>query len=367
MEYTCELCNFRTNRINNLKAHNVTIKHLRREGEIEFEKHQKSKNKNVSNKNMVIYDTCENLNCVQNDSKNDYKQEKYEDTEDIIKQQTSNLEKKPSKIHRCICNKTFSCSQNLCRHKKTCLNVINNLITLDKKEFEEIKQTVKNLETIVLKTPQTTIIQQPPQININMTNNTNSNNNIGNTMNMMSAIKYINENYLNTKPLKMLEPQSAKNLLLAQASDKHSVEEFMVYYYDKNLFHKFIGEIIKDEYKQENPEEQQFWTTDVSRLSFVVRRVMQENESKWIKEPEGKMVKKYIVSPILAEVKKMIDEYHIYCKEKMRINKNTLKLLEMEKLLDSSITCEKISSDIGNQLFDDPVLKYIAPHFKLDL
>jgi hypothetical protein len=51
----------------------------------------------------------------------------------------------------------------------------------------------------------------------------------------------------------------------------------------------------------------------------------------------------------------------------MRINKNTLKLLEMEKLLDSSITCEKISSDIGNQLFDDPVLKYIAPHFKLDL
>jgi hypothetical protein len=34
---------------------------------------------------------------------------------------------------------------------------------------------------------------------------------------------------------------------------------------------------------------------------------MQENESKWIKEPEGKMVKKYIVSPILAEVKKMID------------------------------------------------------------
>lgn len=334
------------------------------------EKHQKSKNKKTNNKICVILDQPKNPGSVSNDTINDDKLNKRDVKEDIIQLSTSDKEKKPTKIYKCICNKTFSCSQNLCRHKKICINVANNLVTIDKEEFNAIKQTVKNLETAVFKTPQPTIITPPPQININMTNNTtnsNNNNNNGNTLNMMSAIKYINENYLNAQPLKMLEPQSAKNLLLAQASDKHSVEDFMVYYYDKNLFHKFIGEIIKDEYKQENPEEQQFWTTDVSRLSFVVRRVMQENESKWIKEPEGKMVKKYIVSPILVEVKKMVDEYHTYCKEKMRINKNTLKLLEMEKLLDSSITCDKISSDIGNQLFDDPVLRYIAPHFKLDL
>jgi hypothetical protein len=77
---------------------------------------------------------------------------------------------------------------------------------------------------------------------------------------MMSAIKYINQNYINARPLQMLQPTNAKKLLLAQASDNHSVEEFMVYYYDKCLFDKFIGEIIKDEYKQENPENQQFWT-----------------------------------------------------------------------------------------------------------
>lgn len=381
MEYTCDLCNFRTNRINNLKAHNITVKHLRKEGAIEFEKHQKSKNKKTNDKYVSINDTHEKLDITINDTQNDCNLNKHEDTEDIIQFPLDNKEKKPTKNHRCVCNKIFNHSQNLCRHKKTCTHVTNNLITMnkeefeamitEKKEFDAIKQTVKKLENVVFKTPPTTIIAQPPQININMTNNNtnsnNTNNNIGNTLNMMSAIKYINENYLNTQPLKMLESQSAKNLLLAQASDKHSAEEFMVYYYDKNLFHKFVGEIIKDEYKQENPEDQQFWTTDVSRLSFVVRRVMQENESKWIKEADGKVVKKYIVSPILVEVKKMVDEYHIYCKEKIRINKNVLKLLEMEKLLDSSITCNKISSDIGNQLFDDHVLRYIAPHFKLDL
>lgn len=365
MEYTCELCNFRTNRINNLKAHNITIKHLRKEGEIEFEKHQKSKNINIAETIVTENDDiCDDTKCEKQENvtilktKND-------------KQSMTNIEKKPKKIYKCSCNKTFSCYQNMWRHRNKCdgCSVTANLIHSNNNELAEIKQTMQNLTNVIksLTVPSTVVTPQP--ININMTTNTNSNNtnNIGNTLNMMSAIKYINENYLNTPPLNMLEPQSAKNLLLAQASDKHSAEEFMVYYYDKNLFHKFVGEIIKDEYKQENPEEQQFWTTDVSRLSFVVRRVMQENESKWIKEPEGKMVKKYIVSPILIEVKKMVDEYHTYCKEKIRINKNTLKLLEMEKLLDSSITCDKISSDIGNQLFDDPVLRYIAPHFKLDL
>jgi hypothetical protein len=63
----------------------------------------------------------------------------------------------------------------------------------------------------------------------------------------------------------------------------------------------------------------------------------------------------------------MVDNYQKYCEEKMRTHKSTLKLLEMEKLYDSSMTCEKLSSDIGNQLFDELILKYIAPYFKLDL
>lgn len=121
--------------------------------------------------------------------------------------------------------------------------------------------------------------------------------------------------------------------------------------------------IIRCEYKRENPQEQQFWTTDVSRLAFLVRRAMEKNENKWIKEPEGKTIKKCIISPILTEAKIMIDEYCVYCNKEMHVGKHTLSFCDMEKLYDSSITCDKISSDIGNHLFDEPILVYIAPYF----
>lgn len=358
MIYMCELCDYETDRAYDLKVHNLTKKHLKKSGLIEYEKHKNQKNINDKNidkslDSLISVDQEETKIIVPVISKN--------------KEETQ-IEKKPNKkIYVCkFCNKTFNHCQGRWSHEKICKckNLPNN--TKQMSEIAELKQTVEELTNIIksnIKTP----IQTP--ININMTtNNTNSNNNNSiNTMNMLSAIKYINQNYLNTQPLQMLEPTNAKTLLLKQASDNHSVEEFMVYYYDKCLFDKFIGEIIKDEYIQKNPEDQQFWTTDVSRLSFVVRRVMQENESKWIKEPEGKMLKKYIISPILMEVKNMIDEYNIYCKEKIYAQRKTLKLLEMEKLGDATMTCKKISSDIGNQLFDEPVLKYIAPYFKLEL
>lgn len=345
LEYTCEICNYKTDRPYNLKLHEKSIKHLKNVGKMEYNKMKKTK----------IVDNIHNLV----DKNLHSTQTTFIENQNIKNVHIDN--EKYCNNYDCVCGKDYKSYKALWRHKKTCKLASNQVIT--KSDYNALKSELSDMKALM-----TTLISKQPTsaININM-NNTNNTNNSVNTMNMMSAIKYINQNYVNTQPLKLLDSTNAKTLLLKQASDNHSVEEFMVYYYDKCLFDKFIGEIIKDEYIQKNPEDQQFWTTDVSRLSFVVRRVMQENEGKWIKEPEGKLLKKYIISPILVEVKKMIDDYNIYCKEKMYVQRATLKLLEMEKLGDAIMTCKKISSDIGNQLFDEPVLRYIAPYFKLDI
>jgi Mn-dependent DtxR family transcriptional regulator len=43
MEYICKICNYKTDRSHNLKLHNTSIKHLKKSGLIEYEKHKNIK------------------------------------------------------------------------------------------------------------------------------------------------------------------------------------------------------------------------------------------------------------------------------------------------------------------------------------
>jgi hypothetical protein len=165
----------------------------------------------------------------------------------------------------------------------------------------------------------------------------------------------------------MIESSQAKSMLTAKTTKDHTVEEFMIYHYDKELFDYFIGEIIKSEYKKDNPKIQQFWATDVSRLSFVVRQALESSDKIWLTDKKGIMLKKYIITPILIEVKLMVDKYFKYCKKQIKENGEFLNLDTIEKFVNASITCEKISIDIGNEVMHESVLKYITPYFQLDL
>jgi hypothetical protein len=246
-------------------------------------------------------------------------------------------------------------------------------MAIKKDEFHSLVEKVEKLTNIVNKTNNV----QP--ININMTNNTTNNNgntlnapilnttNTINTMNMMSAVKYINQNYQSAQPLEILDSSQAKNLLTAKTTKDHRVEEFMIYHYNKKLFDYFIGEIIKSEYKKDDPKIQQFWATDCSRLSFVVRQAIEKSDKIWINDKKGILLKKYVITPILSEVKLMIDKYYKYCKKQIKENGDYLSLDAIEKLIDYSITCEKISSDIYNEILHDVVLKYITPYFQLEI
>jgi hypothetical protein len=223
----------------------------------------------------------------------------------------------------------------------------------------KMAETVEEIKNMVKSNSQR-IVQQP--ISINLTNNDNSTN--MNTMNMSNVYKFVSKNYLNAHPLEMLPKSHAKKLLTAKTTEDHSVEEFIIYYYDKYLFDQFIGEIIRGEYKKDNPQIQQFWTTDVSRLSFVVRRVMQESEEIWTRDPKGVTLTKYIIAPILTEVKAMMKKYNTYCYEQMK--DSSIDNDEVEKLGDAMMSCTKIIRDINNNVLHEPILKYVTPHFQIE-
>jgi hypothetical protein len=251
--------------------------------------------------------------------------------------------------------KICKCKSLFDEHKLTQENMIKLTESNNK-----LTETVEELKTIIQSSLKTPSIITPPPININMTDNSI------NTTNMSNVVKYVNQNYINAQPLEMLQSNQAKNLLMAQNTKTHSVEELMIYYYDKHTLDKFIGKIIKSEYKKEDPETQQFWATDVSRLSFLVRRVMKENDKIWINDKKGIMIKKYIITPILIEVKAMIDKYEKYCKYRIEVEGFTMPLDELEKVGNNSIICEALSSELGGETIHDLVLKYITPCFQLE-
>jgi hypothetical protein len=139
----------------------------------------------------------------------------------------------------------------------------------------------------------------------------------------------------------------------------------MLYYYDKHLFDQFIGDVIVSVYKKEDPDEQQIWASDVERLSFIIRRVLEENERLWMKDLKGVTITKYIVTPILNEVRLMIQEYNKKCVAEM--NNSDKSLDDLEKISNYAYNCIKLIRDINDKVIHDDVLRYIIPKFQLQI
>jgi len=275
--------------------------------------------------------------------------------------------KKIKKNYSCEqCKNKFSCYQNMWRHKKTCK--YNENVIIEANEIYKLQQ-----ENCVLKGQIKLVTEKMDKLTCAIEKSLKIGNITSakfvknyNPINInINVFKYVNQNYNSAKPLEVLPPNEARKLLLAKQDKNHSVEEFMLYYYDKHLFDQFIGDVIVNVYKKENPDEQQIWASDVERLSFIIRRVLEENEKLWIKDLKGITLTKYIITPILNEVKLIIQDYHKKCVIEM--NNKFKSLDELEKISNYAYNCIKLIRDINDKIVHDNILRYIIPQFQLQL
>ena len=70
---------------------------------------------------------------------------------------------------------------------------------------------------------------------------------------------------------------------------------------------QFLGNFIIKEYKKEDPSQQSFWVTDVSRLTCVIRKAI-EDKNEWYKDKKAYELPRYIISPILDFVIEIMAE-----------------------------------------------------------
>jgi len=243
-----------------------------------------------------------------------------------------------------FCHKKFTQRCHLKRHNKICkirikterkeenkIGYLEKEIREKNKEIEKQKSMITEAEKIVMKT-----------ININD-----------------RITKYLEMNYSNVPAL--LPPTNEQIEEVIEIENKE--EEFCFgKYFIVNIDElvKIIGKIIIGIYKNE----ENIFSTDISRLSFYIRakELIKKNKEemvRWIKDPKGIKLKEVIIEPI---IKYMMDEIRSYfnkikMKDVKSIEMMTKKNEELKKITDIMV---KDKEELAND-----IVKNIAPIFKL--
>ena len=128
---------------------------------------------------------------------------------------------------------------------------------------------------------------------------------------------HVINNYKNAPPL--IETQYEEIL------DEDKFVKGLVYYNKKNIIDEKLGNIIIKKHKKNDPSQQSFWSTDPSRLNYLVKSTNIEtldNEhdtkskiivnfkktNEWTRDKGGIKITKMVIDPLLDDVKRLNEE-----------------------------------------------------------
>lgn len=361
--YNCDLCLFSTNRLSDYTRHKTTQKHIKNDYQNTL-----STQINSQKSTLELTENPKNPKKSTKVSKNTDQHTDHDPHVNNLNQQTiqicSDVVIKNKNKYKCNCGKIYQHKQSLFNHKKTCTNKNNEVTELIKKvaKVDELEKTVHELQQII--SNQNIIANNSVNNSINTSNvqNNNTSNILNNNQKIINVYSYVNSQYTEAEPIKMLEKPDIDKLLTYTES-KHPIEEVMAFQQSKHLLYQFLGEIIAHSYKKKNPAEQQFWVTDITRLSFIVRQALSQNENIWYPDKKGICLLKHIIVPVLDEVKRIMQKYVKDCYELMANSSES----DFIKIGGQMSHGTQIIYEINQKELHHKVLNYIAPYFQLEL
>jgi hypothetical protein len=150
-----------------------------------------------------------------------------------------------------------------------------------------------------------------------------------------------------------------------ELADQYVAEKLIVLY-SNDKFIDYICSVIHNAYKTEDPIDQTIWSTDVSRLVYIVRSTIEnENklENKWEYDKKGIKIKQSIIDPLLDEVQDIINKY---LDEMNKLSKSDKKFDTFAKLEMVGIG-NTIIHELKNRLsLKNQIIKSMAPLFFLE-
>lgn len=276
---------------------------------------------------------------------------------------------KQKKEYKCQhCESKFSHHSSFYRHRRICPN--NNIIIKHKsveeleKNLTEMQKKLENekklrelesqMKEILIK--QVEDLKDDKQFTKKVTENTTK---IADKIadRSMSALNYVIKNMNDAPILKALPNEDIKKMLdYGDKTDTYMVES-VVYAFQEKHATKLLGDAIIKYYKTDNPKQQSLWNTDVSRLTYLVRLTVHD-EDDWIVDKQGIRTNRIIIEPFLNYIR---DKILFVVKNFHKIEK--LKALNEIDFLRNA-TC--FINEIDNGTIKDDIIKYIAPYLALE-
>ena len=195
----------------------------------------------------------------------------------------------------------------------------------------------------------------------------------------MNALTFVSVCYNKTSKMPSI-PVDAKYVVEDVKSDKEIkywieqkpdfadeyIAERLLHIYDSKGFANYITNIVVKAYKKDDPSEQTFWASDVSRLIYIVRSTIDQKDE-WIYDKKGVIIKESIIDPLLDEVYNIIIKYKKYMEDKYL---HSLKKEEsdyyMSKVSIISIANKLINDFRNRQAVKNQIIRVLAPNFFLD-
>jgi hypothetical protein len=272
---------------------------------------------------------------------------------------------------RCIfCNNIYSNAQNLSRHKNYC-QVKQELIKDHENKVKELEDKLKEKDLIinakneeiknkntVAKTKESAYINEIKVKDdlIAFVKSENRNlrvllNNAGTVIKTsVSTFSYIVKNYNEAPALEYIQDVPKLHFEL---STNDFVEQ-LIHEYKHDTLISYIGDIILKYCKKGDPKQQSIWNSDTSRLTYIIREIMHNQNLDWRVDKKGLKTIKLLIEPVL-------DEYL----HKSKVGKRSDPTSKLVNTMHNFHDINKVIQLIDDKILEDELLKYLAPHLYL--
>lgn len=180
----------------------------------------------------------------------------------------------------------------------------------------------------------------------------------------VSSMSHVVNNYSDAPAIRKLTIQDIRSHENFKYCSTKNYEDKMIdqvlYAYNNGNIGEYVGDIIVGVYKKQDPMEQSIWTTDTSRLTYVIKKHVGNKVSEWTIDKKGYETIKMIIEPITRKIRKLAVKYiNEICPDLGNIQDYGVDKDHIMKLTEM---CCGLIKDIDDGKVQKKILKYIAAH-----
>jgi hypothetical protein len=332
MKYSCIICDYNTNDSCNWSRHTKSKKHSKK-----VEDNANLKKSLTDNKTLA---TC-HPNVIPMSSQCHPNVIPVSSSRQINKNHRLSDEDMPNdaKFICSNCDTYFSSRQSLSRHKK-------NTCSKNKTNTELLEQNAELLKiNAELLAKQNDDLKNDKEYLKSLVQNAS---NIASDVVKYSstALTFVAQNFANAQVLEAMPDYSA----IKEDCGKRELAISICEFYKDNTLIRYLSQFLLDKYKKTNPEEQSIWNSDTTRLSYLIRKIV-DNTPIWTIDKKGVGFKECVITPLFSYILKELFKF--------MSNPNNL---QYSNTIES---CTLLIQDIQSSVICDEMLRFLAPHFHL--